>query len=380
MSHVNTRARLAGVVSILSLLTAAGTALAQGARVEGSVDQPMKSKASGGGSGSTSTMIKSIEGDDTYEISIVDGQTTAKINGKKVPEDRVRRSEGKIELLDREGNVAHTFHVGAHDGRVFSFGGGHGGGHAGDPSHPFSIQIAPEGQSGQWRVLAPGESAQGMRSFQPQVEPPPVMLGVTMSDPSDDEREEFDLAEGKGIRIDRVIEGLPADEAGVEAGDIVLSVNGKPASADDLRAVLKEKNAGDTITLRVVRGDEKKSLKVELAQYDPQKLGNSVAPMQAFPGGARGENPEQMQKLHEEMMKLFHEFDETFPGGPGGHGGQFRGRVLGVQPGQEMQWFTMPGDQGKRLEELSERLEKLDARLDDLNRKLEKLAAALDKR
>ncbi|MCC6659835.1 MAG: PDZ domain-containing protein [Phycisphaerales bacterium] len=344
------RARLAGAVSVLAIL--AGSALAQSG-VEGSLDQPVKSRGSEGQGRSQTTIMKAIEGDNTYEVSIVNGATTAKINGKKVPEDRIRRSPGKIELLDKGGDVVHTFSVG---GNVRAFGFGEQGG------QPFRVEVAPEG--GQWRQ-GPGEGG----AFQ-AAEPPPVMLGVTMSDPSDEDREQNDLAEGKGIRIDRVIDGLPADKAGLKAGDIVLSVNGKPAGPDDLRSVLKEKEAGDTITLRVVRDGDKETIKVELAKYDPEKLGNTVMGVPAMPGG-QGADAQQWQQMQEQMQKMFGQ------GGPGGGKGQFHGRVLGVQPGQDMQWFTFPGDQGKRLDELSERLEKLDARMDDLSRKLEKLSDSL---
>src|ERR1700750_2104750 len=55
-------------------------------------------------SGSVSMMNKT-DGGDTYQVVISDGKVSAKVNGEDVPEDRVRRSDDKVELLDKDGNV-----------------------------------------------------------------------------------------------------------------------------------------------------------------------------------------------------------------------------------------------------------------------------------
>ncbi len=55
-----------------------------------------------------------------------------------------------------------------------------------------------------------------------------------------------------GVEVERVTEGSPADRAGITAGSVILSVDGKPVrDVDDLRIYLLDKSKGDTLTLRL---------------------------------------------------------------------------------------------------------------------------------
>jgi S1-C subfamily serine protease len=65
---------------------------------------------------------------------------------------------------------------------------------------------------------------------------------------------EFDLNISQGALLEEVVRGTPADQAGLEAGDIIVSVEGK--AIDDrhpLVSLLLEHVAGETITLEVMR-------------------------------------------------------------------------------------------------------------------------------
>lgn len=78
-----------------------------------------------------------------------------------------------------------------------------------------------------------------------------------------------DTEEGNGVKVLEVGPESPATKAGVEKGDIVTGVNGKKIqSVDELREELKEVKEGDTVTVDVLRGKEKKSLQVKF----PKKL------------------------------------------------------------------------------------------------------------
>lgn len=54
------------------------------------------------------TMSHAVDGK-TFEVQIKDGKTTAKIDGKELPDSQIRISDDQVELLDAEGNVVHTF-------------------------------------------------------------------------------------------------------------------------------------------------------------------------------------------------------------------------------------------------------------------------------
>lgn len=78
-----------------------------------------------------------------------------------------------------------------------------------------------------------------------------------------------DTEEGNGVKV---LEGgpeSPATKAGVEKGDLVTGVNGKKIqSVDELREALKDVKEGDTVTVDILRGKEKKSVQVKF----PKKL------------------------------------------------------------------------------------------------------------
>ncbi len=72
-----------------------------------------------------------------------------------------------------------------------------------------------------------------------------------------------------GIVVASVVPGEPADEAGVERGDILLQVDGESVdSVPDLVTRLREYEAGDDVELVVLHGDEERTLTVTLGELD----------------------------------------------------------------------------------------------------------------
>ncbi len=66
---------------------------------------------------------------------------------------------------------------------------------------------------------------------------------------------------------DAVFPGSPAEEAGLEAGDVITALNGEPIGADtDLSMAILPYGPGDTITLTVLRGAQTLELDVTLGQ------------------------------------------------------------------------------------------------------------------
>jgi S1-C subfamily serine protease len=64
-----------------------------------------------------------------------------------------------------------------------------------------------------------------------------------------------------------VFPGSPAEAAGLQAGDIVVSVDGEQLSADtDLSTVILPHSPGDTITLRVLRDNSAREVQVTLGE------------------------------------------------------------------------------------------------------------------
>src|SRR5690554_564800 len=67
------------------------------------------------------------------------------------------------------------------------------------------------------------------------------------------------------IIVSEVIDGGPADQAGIQQGDLITAINGEKITRDtDLRELLEDYEPGDTITLEIQRAGEDDPLEVEV--------------------------------------------------------------------------------------------------------------------
>jgi len=99
-------------------------------------------------------------------------------------------------------------------------------------------------------------------------------LGVRYVSLTNDIASQLDLTVTRGAYIlskddtagqPSVLPGSPAAKAGLKAGDIIQSVNGTNIDAThSLTSLLDQHAVGDTVTLQILRGNEKKNVSVKL--------------------------------------------------------------------------------------------------------------------
>ncbi|AYD90305.1 PDZ domain-containing protein [Actinomyces lilanjuaniae] len=76
-----------------------------------------------------------------------------------------------------------------------------------------------------------------------------------------------DGEERGGAEVTSVESGSPADEAGLEKGDVIVAIDGKTTAQDAaLTGFVRQYSAGDTVTLTVIRDGSSRDVKVTLAE------------------------------------------------------------------------------------------------------------------
>lgn len=276
--------------------------------LKGDFKQPLKEVR--GEKFQSQTMISESDGKNTYKLSINGDDVSAEVNGEAVPSDRIRRKDGKVEILDANGGVIKTFSVisagdtiTVHgmdlgnlnnvaelrrkmaqdmnnqaarnwDGRVWV-----GDRPGQDDGQRREIRIKGDGKGG-FKVQNDDKGTARWAPAQNMVNsnPPPVMIGITMSEPEDSVLEFLSLE--NAIRVDTVMDGLPASQAGLKPGDLIVEVKGeKNISQERFREILRGAKAGDELAVKIARkGNQVQDVTLKLVAFDQSKLGTNVVP------------------------------------------------------------------------------------------------------
>jgi len=92
-------------------------------------------------------------------------------------------------------------------------------------------------------------------------------LGVLIQEVNRDLAESFGLERPRGALVAEVMAGSPAQKAGLEAGDIVLSYDGEEvALSSDLPPMVGRTPVGETAELKVLRGGKEIDVDVEIGR------------------------------------------------------------------------------------------------------------------
>ncbi len=125
------------------------------------------------------------------------------------------------------------------------------------------------------------------------------MLGVRLN-PSIDETDAraLGLPKPEGVLVQSVIAGSPAEKAGIQAGDVILSVDGEAVNAANaIQLIIAEHKPGDVVVLKVFRRGKTFSKNVTLVEITQQDLASTDQAVE-------NENEEPQENGQTDVVKL----------------------------------------------------------------------------
>ena len=149
-------------------------------------------------------------------------------------------------------------------------------------------------------------------------------IGVKVQDLTEQLGDYFGVEDGEGALITEVEEDMPAEKAGLKAGDVIVEVDDEEIEdTQELRDIISEKDEGDKVKIRVIRNRKPESFEVgveegkEWSSFDlgglkklqvlPEKLHSSKILLEKE---ASSELEEEMEELREELEELKEELEE----------------------------------------------------------------------
>ena len=132
-------------------------------------------------------------------------------------------------------------------------------------------------------------------------------LGVTFGPVSEALSEAYDVPRG-AAQVESVTPSSAAERAGLEAGDVIVSVDGRRLrDYNELRTIIANKLPGDEVSLRVVRDGKERQLTVSLGTRNEEELAANSAgrpsdsseaePMEALGITLRDSSPELLTRF-----------------------------------------------------------------------------------
>ncbi len=135
-----------------------------------------------------------------------------------------------------------------------------------DPTVPRSL--ASKGPWSRLAVYAAGPLVNVLLAF--------ILLSTFLALP-------VNVVAGNGVMVHSVMENSAAEEAGVEAGDVILEIDGVPIHKwGDMQNIINSSKEGQELTFRLQKGSSSYQAKLK-SQYDPDII-HIISPKLIFSG------------------------------------------------------------------------------------------------
>jgi serine protease Do len=114
-------------------------------------------------------------------------------------------------------------------------------------------------------------------------------LGVSIAEVPDEEAAKFGLKEAKGVLIRQVVAGQPADQGGIKANDVVVSVDGAAVEGPrDLQRIISSTPVGQSVKISLMREGKETQVAVTVGAYQaaprvPRRVVPAPGPRQPSP-------------------------------------------------------------------------------------------------
>ncbi|MFI5327156.1 MAG: S1C family serine protease [Candidatus Rokuibacteriota bacterium] len=114
-------------------------------------------------------------------------------------------------------------------------------------------------------------------------------LGVSIAEVPDEEAAKFGLKEAKGVLIRQVVAGQPADQGGIRANDVVVSVDGTAVEGPrDLQRIISSTPVGQSVKISLMREGKEQQVAVTVGAYQaaprvPRRVVPAPGPRQPSP-------------------------------------------------------------------------------------------------
>ena len=104
-------------------------------------------------------------------------------------------------------------------------------------------------------------------------------IGAVVASLNADLAEKLEIEAEEGVAVVKVVEDGPADDAGLEAGDVIVSIDGDAVeSVSDVREAVRDAEAGDTLSIVITRENQAGSVTYAVTVEEGYGVGRRAAP------------------------------------------------------------------------------------------------------